>query len=75
MILNWEQEKERFSEIDWDSFQQEYRDTIDLVKMFQLIPGFGAAVGAYANRQLLDQLGETAKNAFRIRVMREGGAD
>ena len=74
VILNWEQEKGRFSEIDWNSFQQEYRDTIDLVKMFQLIPGFGAAVGAYANRQLLDQLGETAKNAFRIRVMQEGGA-
>ena len=73
-ILNWEREKERYEEIDWDAFQQEYRDTIDLIKMFQLIPGFGAAVGAYANHQLLDQLGETAQNAFRMRVIEKGGA-
>ncbi|WP_455662549.1 EcsC family protein [Pradoshia sp.] len=74
IILNWEKEKESYASIDWDGFQQEYRDTIDFVKMFQLIPGFGAAVGAIANHQLLDQLGETAQNAFRIRVMQEGGA-
>ncbi len=74
IILNWEKEKEQYQNIDWDSFQQEYRDAIDFVKMFQLIPGFGAAVGAYANHQLLDQLGETAQNAFRIRVIGEGGA-
>ena len=74
VIMNWELEKNRFADIDWDSFQQEYRDTIDFVKMFQLIPGFGAAVGAIANQQLLDQLGETAQSAFRLRVMQEGGA-
>ena len=39
--------------------------------MFQLIPGFGAIVGAFANYNLLDQLGETAKNAYRLRYLHE----
>ncbi|WP_406687462.1 EcsC family protein [Rossellomorea vietnamensis] len=67
LIENWEDEKERLKELDWKTFQQEYRDYIDLVKMLQLIPGVGAVVGAYANYQLLDQLGEVAKFAYRIR--------
>ncbi|GIN21323.1 EcsC family protein [Siminovitchia fordii] len=69
IIENWEQEKEQLADMDWREFQQEYRDYIDLVKMFQLIPGFGAIVGAYANYNLLDHLGETAMNAYRIRLM------
>lgn len=56
-------------EINWQQFQQEYRDYIDVVKMFQLVPGFGAAVGAYANHHLLNQLGETAVNCYRIRLI------
>lgn len=56
-------------EINWQDFQQEYRDYIDVVKMFQLVPGFGAAVGAYANHHLLGQLGETAINCYRIRLL------
>lgn len=56
-------------EIQWQEFQQEYRDYIDLLKMFQLVPGFGAAVGAYANHHLLEQLGETAINCYRIRLL------
>ncbi|MEI2663610.1 EcsC family protein [Rossellomorea sp. LJF3] len=67
IIENWEDEKEKLKELDWKTFQQEYRDYIDLVKMLQLIPGVGAVVGAYANYQLLDQLGEVAKFAYRIR--------
>lgn len=69
IIENWEQEKEQLADVDWREFQQEYRDYIDLVKMFQLIPGFGAIVGAYANYNLLDHLGETAMNAYRIRLL------
>ena len=70
-IENWEQQKTFIVDMDWRDFQQEYRDHIDLVKMFQLIPGFGAIVGAFANYNLLDQLGETAKNAYRLRYLRE----
>lgn len=56
-------------EIDWKSFQLEYRDHIDLVKLLQLIPGFGAIVGALANYHFLEVLGETAKNGYRSRVL------
>jgi hypothetical protein len=52
---------------DWRSFQQEYRDYIDLAKMAQLIPGIGAVVGLVVNYKLLDKLGETAINAYRMR--------
>jgi len=37
--------------------------------MFQMIPGIGAVVGAFANYNLLDQLGETAMNSYRLRLM------
>lgn len=56
---------------DWRSFQQEYRDYIDLAKMMQLMPGIGAVVGAYANYQLMDKLAETAMNGYRLRLLKE----
>jgi uncharacterized protein (DUF697 family) len=52
---------------DWRSFQQEYRDYIDVAKLFQLIPGIGAAVGAIVNHRLTTRLGKTAMNAYRLR--------
>ncbi|MBP1968359.1 hypothetical protein J2Z83_000451 [Virgibacillus natechei] len=69
IISNWESEKGKLMDMDWRVFQQEYRDYIDLIKMLQLIPGFGAIVGAYANHNLLDTLGETAMNAYRLRFL------
>ena len=69
IIENWDEEKLLIADMDWRDFQQEYRDYIDLVKMFQLIPGFGAIVGAFANYNLLDQLGEAAMNSYRLRLM------
>ncbi|WRP08022.1 EcsC family protein [Rossellomorea aquimaris] len=71
IIENWDLEKEKLKDLDWRTFQQEYRDYIDFVKLFQLIPGVGAVVGAYANYQLLDQLGEVAKFAYRIRYFHD----
>jgi EcsC protein family len=71
IIENWDVEKEKLKDLDWRTFQQEYRDYIDFVKLFQLIPGVGAVVGAYANYQLLDQLGEVAKFAYRIRYFHD----
>ena len=71
IIENWDEQKLTITDMDWQVFQQEYRDHIDLVKMFQLIPGFGAVVGAFANYNLLDQLGETAMNAYRMRLLKE----
>ena len=68
-IENWEQQKHEIADMDWREFQQEYRDHIDLIKMFQLLPGIGAVVGAFANYKLLDQLGETAMNSYRLRLL------
>ena len=58
---------EKILDFDWQTFQQEYRDYIDLAKLAQLVPVIGAAVGAVANYQLIKKLGETAKNAYRMR--------
>lgn len=71
IIEHWKEYKQQVVDMDWREFQQEYRDYIDLVKLFQLIPGFGAIVGAFANYNLLDQLGETAMNVYRMRFLEE----
>ena len=54
-------------QFDWRRFQQEYRDYIDLAKMAQMLPLIGAPVGMIVNYRLLDRLGETAMNAYRMR--------
>lgn len=69
---NWE-EKEKalpddINQFEWRAFQQEYRDYIDLAKMAQLIPGIGAVVGVVVNYKLINQLGQTAMNAYRMRL-------
>ncbi|HEY8888912.1 MAG TPA: EcsC family protein [Clostridium sp.] len=56
---------------DWRTFQQEYRDYIDLAKMLQLVPGIGAVVGAFANHKLMNKLYDTALNAYRLRVFKQ----
>lgn len=68
IIDDWETSRE---EMDWYSFQQEYRDYIDLVKLFQLMPVVGAAVGGVANHQLTGQLGEVARHVFHLRILKE----
>jgi uncharacterized protein (DUF697 family) len=60
------------SKFDWRSFQQEYRDFIDIAKLLQLIPGIGAVVGAYVNHKYTQKLGRTAINAYRVRWMENG---
>lgn len=72
-IADWERVRETLPEdidqFDWRSFQQEYRDYIDLAKLLQLIPGVGAAVGAYVNHRLTSKLGHFAMQAYRMRGM------
>jgi hypothetical protein len=72
VVDHWQEKQtelpENINELEWRSFQQEYRDYIDLVKMAQLIPGIGAAVGLVANYQLIDTLGKTAMNCYRLRM-------
>lgn len=69
-VKNLPNEQTYLENIDWQSFQQEYRDHIDLIKMLQLIPGFGAIVGLAANYHFLDVLGEVAMNAYRLRFFK-----
>lgn len=74
-ILDWQahskQLPESMHEFDWRTFQQEYRDYIDLAKLAQLLPVVGAPVGAVVNYRLLKKLGHTAMNAYRLRWFNE----
>lgn len=71
IIENWDEfiktipsDVEKF---DWREFQLEYRDYMDLAKLAQLIPIVGAGVGAVANYNLANKLGNTAMQCFRLR--------
>jgi hypothetical protein len=55
------------SEFDWRTFQQEYRDSIDLAKLAQLVPIIGAPAGAVVNWRLTQRVGGFAMNAYRMR--------
>ncbi|SFF21256.1 EcsC protein family protein [Paenibacillus algorifonticola] len=77
-IKRWDTEKELwFSDteysknMDWETFQKEYRDAIDFRKMLQMVPGIGAVAGAWANYSILEELGESATNAYRLRRLNE----
>lgn len=75
-MVDWEARKQHLpdniNEFNWRSFQQEYRDYIDLAKMAQLIPIIGAPVGAVVNYRLIRKLGQTAMNAYRMRWQETG---
>jgi len=58
---------EDIHQFDWRSFQQEYRDYIDLAKLAQLIPVIGAPVGAVVNYRLIKKLGRTAIQSYHMR--------
>lgn len=70
-LENWDHQSlpEDINQFDWRTFQQEYRDYIDIAKMAQLIPIIGAPVGVVVNYQLIKKLGNTAMNAYRMRWM------
>ncbi|MFF2089380.1 EcsC family protein [Paenibacillus sp. NPDC058174] len=73
-IKHWDTEKKQYysdsqyaNNLDWETFQKEYRDAIDFRKMLQMLPGIGAIAGAWANYTILDELNESAMNAYRLR--------
>lgn len=72
LMDDWSNTKETLPndvhEFDWRTFQLEYRDYIDMAKLMQLIPGIGAFAGAYVNHRLTKKLGDTAMNAYRMRI-------
>ncbi|MCL6459671.1 MAG: EcsC family protein [Gorillibacterium sp.] len=70
----WITEGDYHLNLDWETFQQDYRDSIDFRKMLQMVPGIGAVAGTWANYTILDELGETGMNCYRIRRMQENQA-
>lgn len=72
-MTDWEEKRKQLppdmNAFDWRSFQQEYRDYIDLAKMAQLIPVIGAPVGVLVNYRLIKKLGITAMNSYRMRLI------
>ncbi len=72
-IINWNKHANELpddiNEFDWRTFQQEYRDYLDIAKMAQLIPVIGAPVGVIVNYRLITKLGHTAMNAYRMRLL------
>ncbi|MGG1876489.1 EcsC family protein [Paenibacillus cisolokensis] len=77
-IKHWHLEKERwksdgeyYKNMDWETFQIEYRDSMDFRKMLQMLPGIGAFAGAWANYTILEELREYAMNAYRLRWLQE----
>lgn len=72
-IVDWDERSkdlpDDINDFDWRSFQQEYRDYIDIAKMAQLIPIIGAPIGAFVNFRLIKKLGTTAMNAYRMRFL------
>ncbi len=73
-MFDWNQKSKQLPEdihqFDWRNFQQEYRDYIDLAKLAQLIPVVGAPIGAFVNWRLLEKLGATAVNGYRLRALK-----
>lgn len=71
-MVDWDEKSKNLpsdiEQFDWRTFQQEYRDYIDIAKMAQLIPIIGAPVGVVVNYQLIKKLGTTAMNAYRMRL-------
>jgi len=71
-MVNWKEHSKELPEdihqFDWRTFQREYRDYIDIAKLGQMIPVVGAPIGAIANYKLIEKLGTTAMNAYRMRI-------
>ena len=71
-MTDWENKSKNLpgdmNQFDWRNFQQEYRDYLDIAKMAQLIPVIGAPIGFIVNYRLIKKLGNTAMNAYRMRL-------
>ncbi|MEO5781949.1 MAG: EcsC family protein [Ginsengibacter sp.] len=71
-MTDWDEKSKHLpddiNQFDWRTFQQEYRDYIDIAKMAQLVPVIGAPVGVVVNYRLIKKLGITAMNAYRMRL-------
>ena len=73
-MIDWDNKSKSLpddiNQFDWRNFQQEYRDYLDIAKMAQLLPVIGAPVGFVVNYRLVQKLGITAMNAYRMRLIK-----
>jgi hypothetical protein len=69
--VNWTSDKAYYQSFNWETFQKEYRDSIDFRKMLQMIPGIGAVAGAWANYSIVEDLGEVSIHCYQIRRLSE----
>jgi hypothetical protein len=76
-LKSWPFRKEEISQsafediMAWREFYTEYRESIEFRKLLQFIPGFGAIVGAWANRSIVDDVAVAAINVYRLRYLQE----
>lgn len=75
-LKHWEKQKylipwQSWETFNWDDFYMEYKQSIEWRKLLQIIPGFGAIVGAWANHSFLDDLGRTAILCLQWRRLEE----
>lgn len=54
--------------VDWEKFQMEYRDYLDLAKLLQLMPVIGSVAGGAANYNLMNRLKDNVMNCYRMRI-------
>ncbi len=77
VLKYWEENKREISKstyedvMAWREFYAEYRESIELRKILQFIPGLGAIVGAWANQSILDDVAHTAVQVYRMRYLRD----
>ncbi|MFZ7101475.1 MAG: EcsC family protein [Peptococcaceae bacterium] len=57
-------------DLDWQELYWEYKERVEFKKMLQILPGFGAVIGAWANYGLIDDLAGTARNCYRLRYFK-----
>ncbi|MEM1485049.1 EcsC family protein [Oscillospiraceae bacterium PP1C4] len=54
--------------MDWEKFQIEYRDYLDIAKLLQLLPVVGSVVGGTSNYKLMNRLKINVMNCYRMRI-------
>jgi uncharacterized protein (DUF697 family) len=74
LIQNWDSQAQDI-DMDWETFQIEYRDYLDIAKLLQLLPVVGAIAGGAANHNLMKKLKTTAMNAYRMRIIKQQEAN
>ncbi len=66
VLQDWEESAH--PPVDWEKFQIEYRDYLDVAKLLQLLPVVGSIAGGTANFKLMNRLRDNAMNAYRMRI-------